>query len=226
MSGLMRVSIRHLPNPIRHVTTPGGTASAFAATVGIVTVDIATGDGVAALALELHPKGAAAGATAFGAAGAHGAATGAAAGGVGVEQHPVMPSAATRARMHFIPGILPLSGPGGQEDGYLAWLGIDEIRRRGYVPDMADERTTPINPKWGPLPESLSDKVGKKKPCEGCGMLTVGSQGAPQTRLALDGSIHPAPKHLCWDCEPRGARSILARQKELERKNESYRSHR
>ncbi len=26
---------------------------------------------------------------------------------------------------------------------------------------MADERTTPVNPKWGPLPDSLSDKTRK-----------------------------------------------------------------
>lgn len=90
---------------------------------------------------------------------------------------------------------------------------------------MADERTTPVNPKWGPLPDSLSDKT-RKKPCEGCGLPTVGSQGSPKIRVAIDGSVLPPPRHLCAECCPDGHASIIKRNKALERKSESYRSHR
>jgi hypothetical protein len=107
LSGEIRVSARHFKNPRVQVTTPGGTASAFATGVGIVRDDIGT-VGAAETAGALQPKGLAA---LTGAAVAHGAAALGAAWGAGVEQHPVKPSAATRARAYFMAEDSTHAGP-------------------------------------------------------------------------------------------------------------------
>ena len=91
---------------------------------------------------------------------------------------------------------------------YLVRLGIDH---GGRMPVMADERTTPVNPKWGPLPESLLDKTRKKKPCEDCGKITVGSQADadPRQRLREDGSVRPTARHLCRECGYEAPRRMI-----------------
>lgn len=66
---------------------------------------------------------------------------------------------------------------------------------------MAEERTTPVNPKWGALPPSLKEDR-PKGPCSRCGARTTGACVDPVQRLGSGGQIvaPPAPR-LCAECD-------------------------
>lgn len=65
---------------------------------------------------------------------------------------------------------------------------------------MVDERSQPIDPKWGPLPESLREKRYEKEPCEVCGRKTLGSVARwTKTRI----NVELSGMHLCPSCERR-----------------------
>ena len=81
---------------------------------------------------------------------------------------------------------------------------------------MSDPR---VNPKWGPLPDSLVDptKREKKRKCEECGRTTTGAFVSPVQRLEMDGSLKPTARFLCADCDPTSSTHRKARQAAYQR---------
>lgn len=88
----------------------------------------------------------------------------------------------------------------------------------------SDERSQPVNPKWGALPDSLAEKGTKRRKCEFCGKMTTGTHGNTKIRIGLNGEILPPPKHLCAACDPDSGQARKQASYERERASESRRS--
>ena len=86
---------------------------------------------------------------------------------------------------------------------------------------MAEERSQPVNPKWGALPDSLAEKGTKRRKCEDCGKMTNGTIGNTKVRIGLGGQILPPPRHLCAECDPDSSLARKQAADERERATES-----